>query len=150
MKNCFNFRLTSTSEIRLPSREEPRIAFRDAGSIYFLDLIVLELQARGFELTAAEPVKGCDASSVVKLPSCTVDIFVGAKRQDDSTEFYLMTRARQTTSRRDTSSSCLCEWTGLCDAINQILSNKLAVDSLQWLTLRDAESLWLNDQNKTR
>ena len=106
----------------------------------FLAKIAERLRVQGYSVEEPKPGKACHAHVQVNFPDVQVSVILLVKRTETSLECALLTWPSQSFSqrlrRRMASPDCE-EWSRLCSAINDVLTQNVAVESLRWTTFNE-------------
>lgn len=141
LKSCFAFKVPNES----PEQSPPK-PFRDPFGSQILSEICSRLRAEGFQLSDPKPGRACDSGSTARCPGLKLEVVVLVKRSQTSIDCALLTWRTRPAWRRISSPSVLCQWEGLCAAIERILREDLKITPLLWLTREQAEAHWRKDQ----
>lgn len=140
MKNSFLFSIGTQSPIDLPPRPGTRRE-ADPAALHVLGLLASQLGKQGFIATKPTFNKTGQACSSVSFADTKVHLILGVMRSEDRARFWLWTRGPSALphsavdrTTRDSKS--------VYEALNEALSREIGVQSLQWLTEREANALW--------
>jgi len=145
IRSCAYFQVKESSLDRLPPRSETAI-FRDPAGPEILRRIAFGLHQGGYGVDEPRPGKGCDA--VLRWRPQIVVVLQVSERLNGIVYCRLVTfRSRPFIARllgrsKETTTELTDEWVKFCLAIDKQLRESLQVDSVAWLTRKDAELMW--------
>jgi hypothetical protein len=110
-----------------------------------LGAVARKLKSSALDMT--EPSQGAlgEACSSVSLSSCTVVVILGARVNEKEVHVSVATFLKNSKSEMDASRDHVKEWRRVCEAINEILAEDPKINSLRWLTSKEAGSPGLRD-----